>query len=533
MPENLSDRARLCHERAGEARQLADELRDSEAKADFLNIERRWLLLAHSYEFDESLDSFAGHNVPQLNLKFQTSRGAEYSSAKNSGPANGGAVCGHEADVAAILANTPFLLTRCSSDLRYLFVSDAYARMLGLWRADLEGKSIVDIMGEEGFQTILPHVEQVLQGKPVEYESDVNFASVGPRRLLVRYTPDRDRSGNVQGWIASILDLTERRAAEERFHLAVEAAPNGMILVDNEGRIALINSQAEKLFGYSRDELIGQKVEMLVPERFRALHASHRANYLAQPAVRLMGAGRDLFARRKDGTEVPVEIGLSPITTTQGAMILSAIVDITDRKRAQESQQLVIRELKHRTQNLLMVVQTIANRSVDEARTFAEAKYVMNGRLNALAQAYRALADADWVGAPLGEIIDRQLAIMANRISVSGCNLVVLPSAAQQFAMIVHELTTNSLKYGALSTLDGRVSIEGKINHGDKDGMFSFVWTETGGPVVSLPSHKGFGSVILLDSAKQFAENVTADYLPAGLVYSLKVSLSTIGANRG
>jgi len=132
-------------------------------------------------------------------------------------------VRGHEADVPAILANTPFLLTRCSSDLRYLFVSEAYARMLDLRPEDIEGKSIIDLIGEEGFQTILPHVQQVLRGEPVEYESDVNFAGLGPRRLLVRYTPDRDRSGKVQGWVASILDLTDQRKADARIAADLKA----------------------------------------------------------------------------------------------------------------------------------------------------------------------------------------------------------------------------------------------------------------------------------------------------------------------
>jgi PAS domain S-box-containing protein len=120
---------------------------------------------------------------------------------------------GHEADLRVVLANTPFLLTRCSSDLRYLFVSEAYARMLGRRPEDFEGRLIVDIMGEEGFRTIFPHVERVLRGEAVEYENDVDFAGVGPRQLLVKYTPDRDRSGKVRGWVASILDLTDRKKA--------------------------------------------------------------------------------------------------------------------------------------------------------------------------------------------------------------------------------------------------------------------------------------------------------------------------------
>jgi PAS domain S-box-containing protein len=310
------------------------------------------------------------------------------------------------------------------------------------------------------------------------------------------------------------------KQAEEQFRLSVEAAPNGTVLANGDGTIVVVNKQVERLFGYRRDELIGQNVDLLVPERFRAQHPTDRANYTSNPSVRLMGTGRDVFARRKDGSEFPVEIGLSPIVTAQGTMILSAIVDITARKHWEEGQQLVIRELHHRTKNLLAVTQVITNRSLEEAKTFAEARLVMNGRLRALAQAYDMLADAKWEGAPLREIIERQLAGMGSRFTIIGCDVVVTPSAAQQLAMITHELMTNALKYGALSAPHGRVSIEGKL---DSEGLYRFTWKETGGPPASVPSRRGFGTVILLDSARQFSESVTADYLSTGLVYSLRI----------
>jgi len=136
-------------------------------------------------------------------------------------------------------------------------------------------------------------------------------------------------------FIAYLRDITERKAAEDRFHMAAEAAPSGMIMADEQGRVILVNAHAEKLFGYSREELIGQPVDMLVPERFRTKHPGFRNAYMHQPSARPMGAGRDLFALRKDGSEVPVEIGLSPIKTPQGVMVLSAIVDISVRKQSE------------------------------------------------------------------------------------------------------------------------------------------------------------------------------------------------------
>ena len=132
--------------------------------------------------------------------------------------------------------------------------------------------------------------------------------------------------------LASIIDITERKKANERFRLVVESAPNAMVLVQKEGLITLVNGQTEKLFGYTRNELIGKEVEMLLPQRDRHHHSGFRTSFFHKPQTRPMGAGRDLFARRKDGSEFPVEIGLNPMETPDGNMVLASIIDITERK---------------------------------------------------------------------------------------------------------------------------------------------------------------------------------------------------------
>jgi PAS domain S-box-containing protein len=137
--------------------------------------------------------------------------------------------------------------------------------------------------------------------------------------------------------LASIIDISERKKAEERFRLVVESAPNAMILVNDTGDIALVNNQAEKLFGYTRNELFGKKLELLIPERFRHHHPDLRTKFFQQPQTRPMGIGRDLFALKKDGTEVQVEIGLNPIETQEGHMVLASVIDITERKVQERS----------------------------------------------------------------------------------------------------------------------------------------------------------------------------------------------------
>ncbi|HXP92560.1 MAG TPA: histidine kinase dimerization/phospho-acceptor domain-containing protein, partial [Candidatus Binatia bacterium] len=120
------------------------------------------------------------------------------------------------------------------------------------------------------------------------------------------------------------------------FNLVVEAAPNAMVLASDSGRIVYVNAQTESLFGYSRDELLGQSIELLVPERFRRAHPALRSEYTQAPTVRPMGAGRDLYGRCKDGSEIPIEIALNPLVTEDGNFVLAAIVNIAERKRMEE-----------------------------------------------------------------------------------------------------------------------------------------------------------------------------------------------------
>jgi PAS domain S-box-containing protein len=136
--------------------------------------------------------------------------------------------------------------------------------------------------------------------------------------------------------LASVVDISARKRAEERFRVAVEASPHGMMMVDPVGRVVLVNREIELLFGYQREELLGEPVELLVPLHSRPHHPELRAVFQANPQRRPMGAGRDLFGRRKDGSEIRVEIGLNPIDTDEGLFILASVVDIGPRKEAEE-----------------------------------------------------------------------------------------------------------------------------------------------------------------------------------------------------
>jgi PAS domain S-box-containing protein len=172
------------------------------------------------------------------------------------------------------------------------------------------------------------------------------------RYCVARAIPRRHSDGSIREWIGTVADIDERKRAEEQMRLAVDAAPNAMIMIDEHGRIVLANRELETLFGYTRAELIGQSVEILVPERLRRVHPGYRTKFFAEPHARSMGGGRDLHGKHKDGRQVPVEIGLNPFTTRDGVFCLASIIDITERKRAEQELRRFTDELQRSNREL-------------------------------------------------------------------------------------------------------------------------------------------------------------------------------------
>lgn len=251
--------------------------------------------------------------------------------------------------------------------------NQAAQRVFGYDAAEALGQSVTllipaDLSGEE--EKILARVRR---GERVMHYETVRLRKDGSRaQVSLTVSPIRNRSGRVIGASKIAHDVTEQKRTGEmltQLRLAIEAAPNGMVMIDDDGLIVMVNSQMERLFGYDRSEMLGQRVELLIPTRYRDAHPGQRLRYADMPEVRAMGHGRDLFARRKDGSEFLVDVGLNPATTPDGVYVLAAVIDITERKRMEAELAKVHADMRAHAQTLEALV---AERTAHLHQTIAE-----------------------------------------------------------------------------------------------------------------------------------------------------------------
>jgi PAS domain S-box-containing protein len=330
--------------------------------------------------------------------------------------------------------------------------------------------------------------------------------------------------------LITVANVAVDRLCEQRDNVrrAVESAPVGVLAISTEGVITLVNSAAAKMFGHSREQLLGKKLELLVPEASRAAHESLRTGFLHNPQTRTMGRGRELKGYRRDGTEFPVEIGLNPIEIAGRRGVVATITDVTERKRAQERQDLLTRELHHRTHNLFAVVQAVVNRSLTADGVLAGPKQRLLDRLQALAHSYLVLTEAEGQGVPLAAIVKRELAGFEARSDFGGNDVVLASTSAQNFALIVHELATNASKHGALSVSEGKIQVRWRAERANGHAVLKFTWQERHGPTVALPQRRGFGHIILEDLARRFSSTVILDFAETGFRYELQARLDEL-----
>ncbi len=352
-------------------------------------------------------------------------------------------------------------------------------QMFGYPRADLLGQ-LVDMLLPERFRCGHPGLRQAFFSDPCSRWLAGGRDLYALRQdgsefpVEIGLNPIETDQGTMV--LSAIVDISERKRLEERFRRVVEWAPNAMVMVNRDGVIDMVNAQTERVFGYDRAELLGQPVEMLVPERFRGRHPGMRGSFFVAPQSRPMGAGRDLFALRKDGSEFPVEIGLNPIETDQGVMVLSAIVDISDRKHKEEhivqalkEKDILLGEIHHRVKNNMQIVHSLLELQLARTSDPVVIGMLRDGqsRIYSMALIHQTLYQSkDFARVDFDSFLQSLISNLAtsygappNRVDVSiQAGRVLLPiSVAVPCGLVVNELITNAFKHAFAGDRPGHV----------------------------------------------------------------------------
>ncbi len=423
-------------------------------------------------------------------------------------------------------------LVLLSHNRRYLFANRAYSVILGLGSGDIVGKGPAEVLPDLYKDQISPRLDRAFAGERVTYEL-VKADALGERRYYtVVYDPLRDDRGHVTNVIVVIYDITAPKlaelrvaASEERFRGIYEHAATGIAITDLQGRFQSCNPAHSAMLGYMEDELRTLNFLELVHPEDRDANMVEIRRLLAQEIPSFEIVNRYIA---KGGRTIWVHKHLSLLRDTAGqpTNIVALVTDMTERKRHEEQIRLLMREVNHRSKNMLALVQAVARQTV--AATPDDFIGRFGERIRALAAAQDLLVKSEWKGVDIEELILSQLAhfkdLTGARIELKGQPISINASAAQTIGMALHELATNAGKYGALVNDDGRVAIEWRLEPGQAGpDAFKLSWSESGGPRVAAPDRKGFGSTVICQLAEMNLEAIVdLDFAETGLIWRLQ-----------
>ena len=339
-------------------------------------------------------------------------------------------------------------------------------------------------------------------------------------------SPLYDDSGLVIGAVNMLVDISDRKRAKvdsQRLASIVESSNDAIVSKNLDGIVTSWNRAAERLFGYTAEEVIGKSVTILIPQDRMDEETLIIARVRAGDGV----DHYDTVRRRKDGSLLDISLTVSPVKDADGKVIGASKIarDITDRKQAQEQQKLLLNEMKHRIKNSFATIQAIAAQTLNQ---HAQERDAFIARLHALDSAHDLLTTEKWQRAPVRAIVSRALEPfqqhLGERIVIDGPDDLWLESAMSvAVALAVHELATNAVKYGSLSNGGGRVSVAWARN--SEANRVKLVWQESGGPEVSAPKQKGFGSHLIERAFRGQLGGAELVFDPHGVHCTLEVTL--------
>jgi PAS domain S-box-containing protein len=319
-------------------------------------------------------------------------------------------------------------------------------------------------------------------------------------------------------------ELDARMGAQAHLAAIVSSSPSAVVSLSPDGVIRTWNAAATGLFGYTPEEAIGQPVHILSPPDSRALFDDLYAQVRAGSVVHM-----DVVRRHKDGRLIDVSINVAPMYDDAGKLVgISSINrDISERKARERHIEFLMRELSHRSKNLLAVVQAIAGQTARYSPSLEEFQGRFADRVHAMSRSQDLLTARNWRSVSVADLVEAQLAPFIegarSRIEMTGPELQLRPDVVHGISLALNELATNAAKYGALSVPEGRVVIAWGLSQvADGSKRFRMSWRETGGPPVREPDHKGFGQVVITQMvAASLRAEVRLDFEPGGVCWAL------------
>lgn len=447
-------------------------------------------------------------------------------------------------ELESVYDHAPVGLALIAPDFTFLRVNEALAAMDGRPVADHDGTPVFRLIPDFE-ERLRPLMERVLAGEThrnIEIQGEIAHLIYSARTWRAHLYPVRNAAGEVSAIGAVCEDVTAARLADEalaeekaRLERLMVSAPNMIYITDvRRRRNAFINPQVQDFLGYAPSELQGREMgelnTLLHPDDRKALARFGRAvRRLADGEVR----EAEYRLRHSDGSYRWFLIRETPFQRDgQGRVtqVLGTGLDISQRKQGEENQQVLIRELHHRVKNILATVQAIASTTGRSATTFEEFREDFAERLVSLGRTHSLLTREAWAGAALHDILRGELepytGTGSDRVVIEGPDVTIPRDMTVTVGMAIHELTTNAVKYGALSVPTGRVHVAIVIDGKEPEPRLSLTWTESGGPPVATPSRKGFGTLLLQRLfSSQLGGEVAVDYRPEGAVARLDVVL--------
>ncbi|MDG4897753.1 PAS domain S-box protein [Mesorhizobium sp. WSM4976] len=347
-------------------------------------------------------------------------------------------------------------------------------------------------------------------------------------------TPLRNDRGELTGAVNMLLDLTDRKRGEDAAqHLSavVESSFDAIISKTLEGFIRTWNKGAERLFGYTAKEAIGQHITMLFPPE----HVDEEPMIIERIRRGERVESFETVRRRKDGTDIPVSLTISPVRDGIGRIVGASKIarDITAAKESEERIRMLMREVNHRVKNQYAVILSMIRETNKRSESPDIFEKRVRERIMALSRSHDLLVSADWKGATLADLVLDQAKPFGREdaISLRGPPIVLTPNAVQYLGIAFHELCTNSAKYGVLSGHRGSIALTWDVTNQDGAHTFHLEWTEKDGPEVKTIAHDGFGTVVLNRVAPEALNGIGGvTYDPDRVVWSLRAPMAFVAA---